>query len=181
MKRLRLQKGFTLIELLVVIAIIGVLASIVLTSLNSARAKSRDVRRITDLKQIEKALWLYYDSNNSTFPICADAFLENQTNCLATALVPTYMAKMPIDPVYGGNGTSGNFDYEYWTTTDGKIFSMRAGLETDAIPATGTYPGQAAGYCGTPARACNWYSACVYKGYGNGCETTLQISSETQP
>ncbi len=54
--------GFTLIELLVVIAIIGVLASIVLASLNSARQKSRDARRIADVKQLQLALELYYDA-----------------------------------------------------------------------------------------------------------------------
>ena len=56
-----MTRGFTLIELLVVIAIIGVLATVVLASLNSARKKSRDARRITDLKQIQLALELYYD------------------------------------------------------------------------------------------------------------------------
>ncbi len=57
--------GFTLIELLVVIAIIGVLASVVLASLNTARRKARDARRIADLHQIQLALNLYYDANNA--------------------------------------------------------------------------------------------------------------------
>ena len=55
------NKGFTLIELLIVIAIIGLLATIVMVSLNSARAKARDTRRIADIKQIQTALSLYYD------------------------------------------------------------------------------------------------------------------------
>ena len=54
-----MKKGFTLIELLVVIAIIGILASVVLASLNSARKKSRDARRVADIKQIQLALELY--------------------------------------------------------------------------------------------------------------------------
>lgn len=55
------ERGFTLIELLVVIAIIGMLSSVVLASLNSARAKARDARRISDMKQVQLALELFYD------------------------------------------------------------------------------------------------------------------------
>lgn len=46
-----MKKGFTLIELLVVIAIIGILSGIVLTSLNSARLRSKDGRVISNLRQ----------------------------------------------------------------------------------------------------------------------------------
>lgn len=53
--------GFTLIELLVVISIISLLSSIVLTSVNSARAKARDARRVADFNQLRTALELYYD------------------------------------------------------------------------------------------------------------------------
>ncbi|MEK9194843.1 MAG: type II secretion system protein, partial [Patescibacteria group bacterium] len=58
------KNAFTLIELLVVIAIIGVLASVVFASTNTARAKARDARRVADFNQLRLALELYYDDNN---------------------------------------------------------------------------------------------------------------------
>ncbi|MBL7053467.1 MAG: type II secretion system protein [Candidatus Portnoybacteria bacterium] len=59
------NKGFTLMELLVAIAIIGILSSIVLTSMSSTRERAKDGRRISDIKQIQLALELYYDVNSS--------------------------------------------------------------------------------------------------------------------
>jgi len=92
---MRKNKGFTLIELLVVIAIIGLLSSIVLASLNSARKKSRDARRVADIKQIQVALEMYFDANNGSYP----------PGTSLTALAPTYISSLPKDPL----GT----DYRY--------------------------------------------------------------------
>jgi general secretion pathway protein G len=87
------KRGFTLIELLVVIAIIGILSSVVLASLNTARLKSRDARRVADVKQLQNALALYFDSVGS-YPTTL------------AALAPQYIAAIPTDPV-------GNTAYSY--------------------------------------------------------------------
>ena len=50
------KKGFTIIELLVVISIIGLLSTISVVSLNGARIKSRDAKRVSDIKQIKTGL-----------------------------------------------------------------------------------------------------------------------------
>jgi len=57
--------GFTLIELLTVMSIIGILSSVSVGSLNQSRAKARDAKRISDLKQIAIALQLYKDEKNN--------------------------------------------------------------------------------------------------------------------
>ena len=81
------NKGFTLIELLVVIAIIGILSSVVLASLNNAREKARDARRISDIKNVQLALELHADDNNGNY---ADALVD---------LVPNYISAVPVDPL----------------------------------------------------------------------------------
>ncbi len=80
------KRGFTLIELLMVIAIIGILASIVMVNLASARQKSRDAKRVADIKNIQLALEEYYN-DNLYYPLN-----------IYTGLVPTYMSNVPYDP-----------------------------------------------------------------------------------
>jgi len=83
------RSGFTLIELLVVIAIIGILSSVVMASLNSAREKSRDVRRAADLSSLALALELYFD----------DAGKYPDPDSLSADLTPDYISTIPVDPL----------------------------------------------------------------------------------
>lgn len=68
------DRGFTLIELLVVVAIIGILASVILVSLSSARNKARDARIISDVQQIRTQI--ESDSSGSNY---SSSFIPVQT------------------------------------------------------------------------------------------------------
>jgi prepilin-type N-terminal cleavage/methylation domain-containing protein len=73
-----LAKGFTLIELLVVIAIVGILSSVVLASLNTARAKGADAAIKGNLAGIRAQAGIVYDANNNSFATaCSDATISS--------------------------------------------------------------------------------------------------------
>lgn len=118
------QRGFTLIELLVVIAIIGILSSVVLASLNSARQKGRDAKRVSDISQIKLALELYFDSNRS-YPTAT------------SSLVPSYIPVWPASPLAGDGG------YGYTASgTTGYILSAEI-EDTNHVVLTGDIDGTA--------------------------------------
>ena len=127
MFKFRKNQGFTLIELLVVIAIIGVLASVVLASLNTARKKSRDARRIADIKQIQLALELSFDSASpNTYPAT-----------LAALQTGGFIPVVPNDPL------SAAYTYNQCSST---LYHLGAALEDSANQAlTGDLNGQPAG------------------------------------
>jgi len=102
------KKGFTLIELLVVIAIIGILSSVELASLNSARQKSRDARRVSDIKQVQLALELYYDSCSS-YPQTLATTASN--GCPSGTTLGSFIAKIPTDP-----STNAAYSYGVYTS-----------------------------------------------------------------
>lgn len=121
-----MKKGFTLLELLVVIAIIGILSSVVMVSLGNARAKSRDAKRLTDLKQIQSALTLYYNDND-LYPYtpnwwgnCSDWGSHGTSGSTGYIpnLAPNYIKELPLDP----KPISTNYCYLYRSSPDSKSY-----------------------------------------------------------
>lgn len=81
-----LKKGFTLIELLVVIAIIGILSSVVLASLNTARGKGADAAAKSNLNNIRAQAEIVYDNANGSYAgVCADGNVVKGVTAAATA------------------------------------------------------------------------------------------------
>lgn len=117
------EKGFTLIELLVVIAIIGILATIVLASLNSARQRSRDAKRIGDLRSLQTALELFFD-DNIAYPTDGEG--------LAILVTQGFIPQVPVDPL----GAVTPYVYEGFATDAVPTrYVTRATLENEAHPA----------------------------------------------
>ncbi len=74
-----LEQGFTLIELLVVIAIIGILSSVVLASLNTARGKGANAAIKSNLANMRAEAAIWYDDHTSTYlGLCADPIIVGQ-------------------------------------------------------------------------------------------------------
>lgn len=126
------SRGFTLIELLVVIAIIGLLSSVVLASLNNARKKGRDARRVSDLKQLQVALELYY-SDNGVYPTLTTVNTTKAGfDAALTALTSGgHIPAIPADPT-----NSGTSIYYYKSTAGGTYYCLGANLETTPLPAS---------------------------------------------
>ncbi len=134
------NKGFTLIELLVVIAIIGLLSTLAVVALNSARQRSRDAKRVADIRQIQTALELGFselqiyptaasgltlgESASNSLVLCNDtgipAFNAAVGDCGAPSTV--YMGLVPANPTPNGAA------YVY-TSADGSDYSVTFELE----------------------------------------------------
>ncbi len=115
------EKGFTLIELLVVIAIIAILSTVVMAGLNSARQKGRDAKRISDVKAVQSALELAFDTCGS-YPSVDTLATISAAGGGASVLGPTtpcgggtmaqFMAQGPVAPT----PPAGNI-YQYCSST----------------------------------------------------------------
>ncbi|PIP30021.1 hypothetical protein COX26_00925 [Candidatus Jorgensenbacteria bacterium CG23_combo_of_CG06-09_8_20_14_all_54_14] len=68
LRRAQDKRGFTLIEMLIVVAIIGLLSSVILVGLGDVRKDARDTRRISDIRQIQNQVEIYYSGQQSYPP-----------------------------------------------------------------------------------------------------------------
>lgn len=179
------KRGFTLIELLVVISIIALLSSVVLSSLSTARARARDAKRLSELKQIATALYLAADKNGGTYPSSGGV-----ARCLGTTgtcwggnfsglaslntAVSEYMTSIPVDPLSSSRASKGD-RYVYSDSTSNIAQYCNGGLPYPDgpflfwIPDETTQPTTAAqcknigypGCCGNQF-TCAVNNACVY-------------------
>ena len=120
------QKGFTLIELLVVIAIIGLLSTMAVVALNNARQKSRDAKRVADVKQIQTALEMYFNSCNQYPELAvAGALTTTMAQGCTTETLGTYLGQIPKEPTPDDNTcTAANNKYMYQAPVGGATYTL---------------------------------------------------------
>ncbi len=130
------KKGFTLIELLIVVAIIGLLSTLAVVSLGSARVKARDSKRLADLKQIQTALELFYTDQN-TYPTGSGLTLGgtsaaclNATGFTTAGCTSAYMGAVPADPKSPGtySYTAASSSYSIVAALEGTVNGLTEGI-----------------------------------------------------
>jgi prepilin-type N-terminal cleavage/methylation domain-containing protein len=134
-------RGFTLIELMVVISIIGVLSTVVLSSLSTARVKAYDARRISDLHSIYTAYAIHNTSGGSQLanPGCGGGcqISDDDPRFLQELIAENDLASIPHPP---DNAAANPYMYYDYGPGNSYGFMIVTQLEGRA-PQTTPYPG----------------------------------------
>lgn len=130
---MRNKKGFTLIELLVVIAIIGLLSTLAVVSLNNARVKARDAKRMADIKTLQQAIEMHIGDYEHA-PAVPASWVALTTGVAADGRLTAYLpGGMPVPPGTP-TATSNKFIYCVKGSPNNNKYLVGAILETtDAI------------------------------------------------
>lgn len=129
MKTASMKRGFTLVEILIVVAIIATLASVALVGLGPVQRNGRDTRRISDLRQVQNGVELYYakcgyyPGGTQSGNDCSGFADAGGWTGLSAALTGSSLgiSKVPNDPRSGGS-------YEYGSQS-GTSYVLKATLE----------------------------------------------------
>jgi len=143
------RAGFTLIELLVAVAIIGIIASIVMVALSDSREHSRNVARVAQIREYQKAFDLYYSEtgyypkfgSGITSTMCLGDYADNacwasgtselERTTIPNAITPNYMGMMPSgENIMFGQGNSTEYEGMIYTHRDyGKAYTIQYFME----------------------------------------------------
>jgi prepilin-type N-terminal cleavage/methylation domain-containing protein len=136
------RRGFTLLEVLIVVAVFGLLATLAVLSLNSARASLRDTQRLSDVAVLRAGLSQYW-LERATYPVsdgvdlgAAGTNTEQLSGAGFTssgeATTPVYLQRVPVGP-------KGNEFYRYRGSSQGYSIRFVTETETDLGPANVFY------------------------------------------
>jgi len=116
--------GFTLVEILVVIAIIGILATIVLLSLNAARAKAKDATIKAAVEQVRQVAELFYDDHSNTYSGFDDQSDGSTYDLIELERIKTSIAENGGSFVLKVDGAGNKYCAQSAFTSGGDIFCV---------------------------------------------------------